>query len=600
MSANPNLTQEFNMNKRHFGFSLLFLVVMVGLAYLAYQWFFCRFYVPPGYMAIVTAKSGKTPNPGQILVSPGEKGIWAEPLAEGRHFIDPFMHDITIIPAISIPLGKVGIVTAKVGNELNAGEVIAPDRNSKGVWRNVLGPGIYRLNPQGYQVDIADAVNIPIGYVGVITSQNGKEYISGEFAKMGQKGVWRDILQPGLYYLNPYAYQVNIIEIGMNQVTMSGQQEGRSIIAAKNRLDTAGTALDEMQENTLNVQKQQRMEQAKSTNFGFAASRSQSGIAKEEKSDVKLKKAMSDRAKLPSKAGKPANAGAAGVTDADSAIYGISHFVEFPSRDGFKIMIDMTVEFELMPEYISRIYLLYGDLPQVVEKIILPQVLSVSRLKGSSYRAQDFIMGEGRETFQNELRNDLVKTLAEKNIIVHNAIIRNVEIPLDILNPIRSVSLAKEQKLTNQSLQEASKIQAELNTQVALIDQRVREVEQGTRKLVAEIGANQNQSVEKIRAATALEVARLHLQKSEIIAKIAKLKGETEANVIYMLDNQRSLGAIQKARAIGKPEFLSELKLVENLNPKIETKIIYAGEGTLWTDLRNSSLALQPPAPAAK
>ena len=63
----------------------------------------------------------------------------------------------------------------------------------------------------------------------------------------------------------------------------------------------------------------------------------------------------------------------------------------------------MTVEFELMPENLAKIYLLYGDLPQVVEKIILPQVLSVSRLKGSSYRAQDFIMGEGRETFQYDL-----------------------------------------------------------------------------------------------------------------------------------------------------------------------------------------------------
>jgi hypothetical protein len=592
MNNNPtNLASGLAMNKRHLGFSLLFLAVIALFAYCSYQWFFCRFYVPAGYMAVVTAKTGSSPAAGQILVAPGEKGIWAEPLAEGRHFLDPFLHDITIVPAITIPLGKVGIVTAKVGKELNPGDVIAPDRNSKGVWRNVLGPGIYRLNPQGYHVDIIDAVNIPIGYVGVITSQNGREYVSGEFAKMGQKGVLRDILQPGLYYLNPYAYQVNIIEIGMNQVTMSGQEEGRSIIAAKNRQDTAGTALDEMQENTLNVQKQLRIEQAtKSSDSRSSSSQRAAPLVQKEKTERKKVALGKAQAKIDDSRKV--------VGAADSAIYGISHFVEFPSRDGFKIMIDMTVEFELMPEHISRIYLLYGDLPQVVEKIILPQVLSVSRLKGSSYRAQDFIMGEGRETFQNELRSDLVKTLAEKNIIVHNAIIRNVEIPLDILNPIRDVSLAKEQKLTNLSLQETAKIQAELNTQVALIEQRVREVEQETKKLVAEIAANQNQSVEKIRAATALEVAKLQLQKSEIVAQINKLKGETEANVVYMLDNQRSIGANLKAKAIGKPEYLSELKLVEFLNPKVETQIIYAGEGTFWTDLRNSSLAL-PARPAA-
>ncbi len=124
-------------------------------------------------------------------------------------------------------------------------------------------------------------------------------------------------------------------------------------------------------------------------------------------------------------AGKPQSA-----LSEEAQIFGVSKTVEFPSRDGFKVSLEMTVEFELLPEYISKIYLVYGDLPQVVEKIIMPQVLSVSRLKGSSYGAQDFIMGEGRENFQRDLRDELVKTLKTKNIIVHNAIIRSVEIPM--------------------------------------------------------------------------------------------------------------------------------------------------------------------------
>mgnify|MGYP003319638083 CR=1 FL=1 len=49
-------------------------------------------------------------------------------------------------------------------------------------------------------------------------------------------------------------------------------------------------------------------------------------------------------------------------------------------RDGFKVLLDMTVEFELLPEKISLIYMLYGDLPQVVEKIILPQVMKARAL----------------------------------------------------------------------------------------------------------------------------------------------------------------------------------------------------------------------------
>ena len=115
-------------------------------------------------------------------------------------------------------------------------------------------------------------------------------------------------------------------------------------------------------------------------------------------------------------------------------------------------MMDMTVEFELLPGDLSRIYLVFGDLPKVVEKILLPQILSISRIKGSSYKAQDFIVGDGRETFQNNLRSDLVEAMKEKNIIIHNAIIRNVAIPENILKPIQEASIAVEQNLTNESL----------------------------------------------------------------------------------------------------------------------------------------------------
>ena len=560
------------------------VVLVLVLAWGGYQWFFCRFYVPPGHMAIVTAQTGKNPSPGAILVEDGEKGIRREVLAEGRHFLDPFLYDVKIVPAIQIPLGKVGLVTSKVGAELPPGEIIAPDHQSKGLWRDVLGPGTYRLNPQGYQVEIVDAINIPVGYVGVVTSQTGKAPQPGTFAKLGEKGVLRDILQPGLYYINTRAYLVNVIEIGMNQVSMTGEG-GSSLIAGRNDLSSFGNALQEMQLNTLSKQRSTRMKAALAANPQRAAVPPSPSVAKKGGG----REIVADAVQLETAAEDLGNA------DANRVIYGISRYVEFPSRDGFKILIDMTVEFELMPEHISLLYLLYGDLPQVVENIILPQVLSISRLKGSSYKAQDFIMGEGRETFQKDLRNDLVKALAEKNIIVHNAIIRNVEIPVDILTPIRAVSIAREQNLTNLSLQETAKVQAELNTEQAMIQQRSKEVEQETRKLVAEIMANQKNSVEKLRAETALAVAGLQLKKSEIEARTVKLRGETDVKVNFLKENELANGAFLKSQVLGDLGILADLRFVEMLNPAVQTRIIHAGEGTLWTDLKQSSIALPLP-----
>ena len=563
---------------------VIFSVLLLGWGW--YQWFCCRFFVPAGHMAVITAKSGSDPKPGEILVERGQKGIWKEVLSEGRHFLDPVFHDVQIVPAIQIPIGKIGIVTSKVGKPLPPGEIIAPDHTFQGVWRDVLGPGMHRLNPQGYSVEFADAVNIPIGYVGVVTSQTGKAAAAGEFATVHTKGVLKDVLQPGLYYINPRAYQVNVIEIGMNQVSMTGKTG--SVIEMKNTVKSASSALTGLSSNILNRQLQQRMNQSpqrKQQNFRLRNARR----VEYSRAAPMHKNYAAEDAMPASEAGRMAKSKGAASTPG----YSISNFVEFPSRDGFKILMDMTVEFELLPENVSRIYMLYGDLPQVVEKIILPQILSVSRLKGSSYKAQDFIMGEGRETFQKTLRDDLVRLLKEKNIIIHNAIIRNVAIPRNILQPIQESSLAKEQNLTNFALQATAKIEAELNTQIAMIDQKRREVEQETKKLVAEIRANQEQSVRLIQAQTDLQVAQIQLKRSEIEAKRQQLTGETEVKADFIRRNETARGIRMKSEALGKSGILADMKLVESLNPALKLQVIYAGEGTLWTDLKSGVIPLR-------
>jgi hypothetical protein len=268
-----------------------------------------------------------------------------------------------------------------------------------------------------------------------------------------------------------------------------------------------------------------------------------------------------------------------------SVAFGINRFVEFPSRDGFQILLDMTVEFELLPENISRIYMLYGDLPAVVEKIILPQVLSVSRLRGSSYKARDFIDGDGRQAFQAELTSELTRVLSEKHILIHNAIIRHVEIPQEILEPIQTASLAKEQDLTNKERQNTARRQAELNTETAMVDQLKKQVEQETAKLVATIAAETKNQVAGIRAGAALDVATINLERSTVQASIIQVKGEAEIQAAFRLDNERAAGEKLRGAVFQDPASLADLTFVDKLNPAVGIRILHAGEGTLWTDL---------------
>ncbi|MBQ6916118.1 MAG: hypothetical protein IJQ65_10370, partial [Kiritimatiellae bacterium] len=207
---------------RTIGFASAVAAAAVAVA-CAFLWNFCRVYVPEGHMAIVTAKTGRPLPPGRILAEPGEKGVQRVPLAEGRHFLNPVNNDWKIVRAITIPAGSIGIVTSKTGKELAPGEILALDDDSKGVWRRVLGPGSYRLNPEGYDVKTVSAINIPVGYVGVVTSLTGRPAAQGQFAATGEKGVLEKILQPGLYYVNPRAYQVDVVEVGMNQVSIVGK-----------------------------------------------------------------------------------------------------------------------------------------------------------------------------------------------------------------------------------------------------------------------------------------------------------------------------------------------------------------------------------------
>ena len=203
-------------------------------------------------------------------------------------------------------------------------------------------------------------------------------------------------------------------------------------------------------------------------------------------------------------------------------------------------------------------------------------------------------MGDGREKFQLDLRNELVKILAGKHIVVHNAIIRNVEIPRDILSPIQAVSLAREQNLTNMAMQNTARKLAELNTETELIDQKRREVNQETEKLVASIAAESKKQVAEIDAKTALEVANIQLKKSEVLARTSKLRGETATMAKFLVENEKAKGEILKAKAAGGGEVLADLAMVESLSTGVKTRIIHAGEGTLWTDLKGGAFSIAP------
>ena len=583
----------------------LFALPICGtsLALGVFLWNYCRVYVPEGHMAIVTSKTGKALPPGAILAEEGEKGVQRVPLAEGRHFLNPINNEWRIVKAQSVKVGQVAVVTSKTGKELPPGEILAADEVSKGVWKNVLGPGTYRLNPEGYDVQALDAISIPIGYVGVVTSQAGKPAKKGSFAGPGEKGVMEKVLQPGLYYVNARAYQIDVVEVGMNQVSIVGKSG--TVVLTKGQLVNVNGALKELQENTLARQVERRddyvrsnrdsgiLSQSEASSLNLAQKKSPSAASapgKRPGQDAEMAREIKKRKQAPLPQPK--------APPADNVAFGMNQFVQFPSSDGFSILLDMTVEFELLPENISRIFMLYGDLPAVVSKIILPQILSVSRMKGSDYKARDFIDGGGREKFQQEMTAELVRILGEKHILVRNAIVRHVEVPSEILEPIQQASIAKEQDLTNKTQRETAKKQAELNTEMAMVQQLKKETEQETLKITATTAAEMKKDVAVIEAQAKLDVAKLDLERATVEAKIIRTRGEAEVKAKFAVENEKALGERRRAKVFKDSSTLADLVFAENMATNLEIRVIHAGEGTLWTDLKGAAMTI--PAPVRK
>jgi hypothetical protein len=556
--------------------------LVLALLWLVWKWGFCRFYVGPDRMAVITAKVGAPLPPGQILAKKGQKGVQEDVLAEGRHFLNPVLFERQIVPAIVIPPRKVGIVTSKVGDQLSAGEFLA-EQGQKGIWRKVLGPGKYRLNPVGYRVDVVDAVSIPIGYAGVVTSLSGSQAPEGEFARPRQKGVREDILQPGLYYINPREFSVNTLEIGINQVSLLGRRGGEVITKAQ--LATQNAAMDELQSNALRQQEQRRAEYFAKESVKMALGSSRRARAQAAAQQVQQAAQPSGQQAVQFQA-----APQKGAPDSASATFVLDEFVGFPSKDGFEISLDMTVEFELPPKNVSWLYRSYGDLPAAVDKIIMPQILSVSRLKGSAYGARDFVVGEGREKFQDDLTETLASRLQEKRIVVHGALIRHVNVPMQILDPIQQASVAVEQDLTNKEKQNTARKMAELNTELSLIDQRREQVAQETEKLKAEIRAEQEKLVASTQAQTLKLVAEVEKQTAAVRAEKVMRLGQAEADVVRMVEGEKARGLQLKAKAFGDPASYNLWTLADRLNPDVRVNVLHAGDGTLWTDLEKARL----------
>jgi len=132
-------------------------------------------------------------------------------------------------------VNAVGVVTTKDGKPLNTGEIAGAEvsgHNSfqdaqafvdsggnKGLQEQVMLAGRYFINPMFATMEIKPMTAVPIANVGVVISyvgQPGKDvtgdaFKHGNLVGKGEKGVWNEPLDPGMYPINPYILKVELV-----------------------------------------------------------------------------------------------------------------------------------------------------------------------------------------------------------------------------------------------------------------------------------------------------------------------------------------------------------------------------------------------------
>jgi hypothetical protein len=251
---------------------LVLLLLFVWLVYEAVRWTVMRVYVPHGKALLVISKYGD-PLPPDRIVAPKDqptkfKGVQEDVLGPGRYFINPVLYETELVDLIDIPAGDpakwswdndghlkdadkvapmVGLVTLQEGKTPDGGAEVVP-AGFKGLQREVLTPGTYKINPRQRRVVMVPAVLVPPGSVGVVTRLIGDvgDVTSASLSKAPatlpstapstdstppgglnhvvvgptQRGVLRDVLQPGIYFLNPRMVKVTVMPVGYDEITL--------------------------------------------------------------------------------------------------------------------------------------------------------------------------------------------------------------------------------------------------------------------------------------------------------------------------------------------------------------------------------------------
>lgn len=455
------------------GGALLGLVVFLFV----FIWYYCRIEPGPGEIAILIHKTGQNLPDGAILaLEPGQKGIQLEVLPEGRYFKNPYAWDWEIAQITDIRAGKLGVLTRLYGKDLPPGKIVAGE-DTRGIVPEVLRPGKYRINPYAYNLELFDAISIRPGSVGVVTSLVGQDVLNGNMTEQSRNTYLVADGMKGVLpqVLDPGTYYINPYLFNVVEVNLQSQR----------------------------------------------------------------------------------------------FVLGGEDAINFLTQDGFAVNVEGTLEFGIERDKAALITHQVGDMEDVLKKLILPRARGFSRIEGSKYPAINFIVGETRQQFQNSLEAHLREKSQDWGVAIKSVLIRNIAPPDDIASIIREreVSVQNARKF-EQQIEQARSL-AELTRQEMLAQQNKEKVAAETVRIQAVIRAQQDLAVKVTAAYREMEVAKLENEAAVAQAQAILAKAQADRDVIAMNNRAQADVLGTQVRAFKTGMNLARYTFYQKLGPRI-------------------------------
>ena len=255
-----------------------------------------------------------------------------------------------------------------------------------------------------------------------------------------------------------------------------------------------------------------------------------------------------------------------------------SDAITFLTVDGFTVSLEGTVEFNIDKKLAPRLTQVVGNMEDILKKIILPSVHGFARIEGSKKRATEFIVGESRRLFQEELDKYLRANCEKWGIIINSVLIRDIIVPQEIAAIIRNRELAQQEARKYSQEIERARSEAELARQKMLAEQNLKKVEANTEKITASIAAQQRKVEAVVAAETELKVAEVEFNTAKAQAQAQLNAAEAERRVIAERNRAEAEVLARQVEAFGSGRAYVQAKLYEKIMPGIGS-ITWNGAG---------------------